>query len=74
LGGKLASIYDKQEQRELLFDNPVFQPANLAVLNAWFSGGIEWNGLIPGHTPFTCSSVFTPVTLCVKFGAAEIWL
>ena len=24
---------------------------------AWFSGGIEWNGLIPGHTPFTCAPV-----------------
>ncbi len=59
LGGRLASIYDKQEQRELLFDNPVLQPANLAALNAWFSGGIEWNGLIPGHTTFTCSPVFT---------------
>jgi len=58
-GGRLASIYDKQEKRELLFNNPVFQPANLAILNAWFSGGIEWNGLIPGHTPFTCSPVFT---------------
>ncbi|MCP4402361.1 MAG: DUF5107 domain-containing protein [bacterium] len=61
LGGRLASIYDKQGQRELLFDNPAFQPANLAVLNAWFSGGIEWNGLIPGHTPFTCSPVFAAI-------------
>jgi tetratricopeptide (TPR) repeat protein len=60
-GGRLASIYYKSEERELLFHNPVFQPANLAVLNAWFSGGIEWNGLIPGHTPFTCSPVFSAI-------------
>ena len=39
----------------------MFQPANLAALNAWFSGGIEWNGLIPGHTPFTCAPVFAGV-------------
>ena len=58
LGGRLASIWFKDEERELLFDNPVFQPANLAALNAWFSGGIEWNGLVPGHTPFTCSPIF----------------
>ena len=58
VGGRLASIVHKGEGRELLFDNPVFQPANLASLNAWFSGGIEWNGLIPGHSPFTCSPVF----------------
>ena len=60
-GGRLASIYYKAEERELLFHNPVFQPANLGVLNAWFSGGIEWNGLIPGHTPFTCGPVFSAV-------------
>ena len=57
-GGRLASIVNKADGRELLFRNPVFQPANLASLNAWFSGGIEWNGLIPGHSPFTCSPVF----------------
>lgn len=58
LGGRLASIFDKEQQRELLFCNPVFQPANLATLNAWFSGGIEWNAFVPGHTPFTCAPVF----------------
>ncbi|MEP7240581.1 MAG: DUF5107 domain-containing protein [Devosia sp.] len=47
--------------RDLVFRNPVFQPANLGSLNAWFSGGIEWNGLTPGHTPFTCAPVFAGV-------------
>ncbi|QBQ97580.1 DUF5107 domain-containing protein [Paraburkholderia pallida] len=61
LGGRLASLIDLSNGAELLFRNPVFQPANLAALNAWFSGGIEWNGLIPGHTPFTCAAVFCGV-------------
>jgi hypothetical protein len=61
LGGRLASLIDLGTGEELLFRNPVFQPANLGALNAWFSGGIEWNGLIPGHTPFTCSPVFCAV-------------
>jgi hypothetical protein len=61
LGGRLLSLVDLSSGRELLFRNPVFQPANLAALNAWFSGGIEWNGLIPGHSPFTCSPVFCGV-------------
>jgi Domain of unknown function (DUF5107) len=61
LGGRLASIYDKEQQRELLFCNPVFQPANLGILNAWFSGGIEWNAIIPGHTPFGCAPIFAGV-------------
>ncbi len=58
LGGRLISLYDKTRQRELLFDNPVFQPANLAIRNAWFSGGIEWNGPLYGHSLLTCSPVF----------------
>ena len=58
LGGRLLELKDLVANRDLVFRNPVFQPANLGSLNAWFSGGIEWNGLIPGHTPFTCASVF----------------
>ena len=58
LGGRMISLYDKRRGRELLFDNPVFQPANLAIRNAWFSGGVEWNGPLYGHSLLTCSSVF----------------
>ncbi|MBR1686583.1 MAG: DUF5107 domain-containing protein [Clostridia bacterium] len=57
LGGRLWSLIDKAKGRELLHVNPVFQPANLALRNAWFSGGVEWNCGIIGHTPFTCSDV-----------------
>lgn len=52
------SLYDKTDRRELLFDNPVFQSANLAIRNAWFSGGVEWNGPLYGHSLLTCSPVF----------------
>ncbi len=58
LGGRLWSLYSKTEGRELLFRNNVFQPANLALRNAWFSGGIEWNIGIIGHHPYTCSPLF----------------
>jgi len=61
LGGRLLELKDLATGRDLVFRNPVFQPANLAALNAWFSGGVEWNGLIPGHTPFTCAPVFAGV-------------
>ncbi|MEW7009821.1 DUF5107 domain-containing protein [Lentilitoribacter sp. EG35] len=60
LGGRLYSMVDLSTGRELLFRNPVFQPANLSLRNAWFSGGIEWNGgAAPGHTASTCETVFT---------------
>ncbi|MDR3373777.1 MAG: DUF5107 domain-containing protein [Ancalomicrobiaceae bacterium] len=57
-GGRVLSLTDISRQRDLVYRNPVFQPANLASLDAWFSGGIEWNGLIPGHSPFTTARVF----------------
>jgi len=57
-GGRLWSLFHKPTQRELLSVNPVFQPANLALRNAWFSGGVEWNIGTIGHTPTTCSSLF----------------
>jgi len=58
LGGRMISLYDKRGRRELLFDNPVLQFANLAIRNAWFSGGVEWNGPLYGHSLLTCSPVF----------------
>jgi tetratricopeptide (TPR) repeat protein len=58
LGGRLISLYYKPAQRELLFNNRVFQPANLALRDAWFAGGIEWNIGQYGHAFHTCSPVF----------------
>jgi tetratricopeptide (TPR) repeat protein len=58
VGGRLVSLFYKPENRELLHVNPVFQPANLAIRNAWFSGGIEWNIGQFGHTFTTCAPVF----------------
>ncbi len=57
-GGRLWSLVHKPSGRELLFTNPMFQPANLAMRNAWFSGGVEWNMGVISHTPFTCSPLF----------------
>jgi hypothetical protein len=57
LGGRLASLVHKQAGREILYRNPVFQPAALALRNAWFSGGIEWNTCQPGHYYLTCGPV-----------------
>ena len=58
LGGRLWSLIDKATNRELLYCNPVFQPGNLALRNAWFSGGVEFNVSIKGHNPLTCDPLF----------------
>jgi hypothetical protein len=57
-GGRLRSLKDLRNGRELLFANPAIQPGNLAIRNAWLSGGIEWNIGQVGHTFTTCSPVF----------------
>ena len=59
LGGRLWSLTDKTCGRNLLYTNDVIQFCNLAVRNAWFSGGVEWNIGVIGHTPFTTEQLFT---------------
>ena len=61
-GGKLWSLYDKKQNKELLFENSVVRPCNLAVRNAWLSGGIEWNCGFKGHHAYTCSLISTAQT------------
>lgn len=58
MGARLRRLYDKVTGKELLYVNPVFVPCNLALRNAWFSGGVEFNVGIKGHNPLTCSPVF----------------
>jgi tetratricopeptide (TPR) repeat protein len=61
-GGKLHSLIDKTENRNLLFSNTVIRPCHLAVRNAWMSGGVEWNCGYVGHHPFTCDLMHTAQT------------
>ena len=55
LGGRLWSLVDLVTGRELLYRNGAIQPANLALRNAWFAGGVEWNIATKGHAPHTAS-------------------
>lgn len=62
LGGRLWSLYDKKAGKDLLYANTVIRPCNLALRNAWISGGIEFNCGMVGHSPFTCDKVFMAKT------------
>ncbi|AEV29324.1 hypothetical protein SpiGrapes_1514 [Sphaerochaeta pleomorpha str. Grapes] len=66
LGGRLISLYDKTEQKELLFNTSTIQTANLANRDAWFAGGIEWNFGQYGHAFSSNSPVY-----CAKQVDAE---
>lgn len=58
LGGRLWSLYDKKMKRDLVYKNDSLIFANLALRNAWFAGGVEWNIGVRGHTYFTCDKMF----------------
>ncbi|MFF3842927.1 DUF5107 domain-containing protein [Streptomyces sp. NPDC001930] len=61
LGGRIHSLHHKPTGRELLYRNPVFQPAAFALNGAWFSGGVEWNIGATGHTTLSCSPLHAAV-------------
>ena len=58
LGGRLWALIDKTTGRNLLYTNDIIRFSNLAIRNAWFSGGVEWNIGMIGHTPFTASPLY----------------
>ncbi|WP_214322869.1 DUF5107 domain-containing protein [Nonomuraea sediminis] len=58
LGGRLWSLVDRVTGEDLLYRPDVLQPANLALRNAWFPGGVEWNLGATGHWPLTCAPLF----------------
>lgn len=57
-GGRLWQLIDKKTGRDLLYTNDVIRPRNLAIRNAWISGGVEWNIGAIGHSPFTCEKLY----------------
>jgi tetratricopeptide (TPR) repeat protein len=56
LGGHLYEIFDKTQNRDVLYTNPVIKYAMVAIRGAWVSGGIEWN-FPDGHTLTTVSPI-----------------
>ncbi|WP_425471259.1 DUF5107 domain-containing protein [Streptomyces roseicoloratus] len=61
LGGRVHSMVHKPTGRELLYRNPVLQPAAFALNGAWFSGGIEWNIGARGHGTLSCAPLHAAV-------------
>ncbi|ALE04999.1 hypothetical protein AL755_05015 [Arthrobacter sp. ERGS1:01] len=61
LGGRLWSLTDKASGKELLHTQDRIQFANLALRNAWFAGGIEYNIGTRGHSPTTCAPLHSAI-------------
>ncbi|GHU73523.1 hypothetical protein AGMMS49992_12370 [Clostridia bacterium] len=58
LGGRLWSLTDRTNGRDLLYNNPEFQPIDRSARNAWVPGGVEWNCGLAGHSAYTVSPLF----------------
>ena len=58
IGGRLTSLIHKKTGVELLEPVKHFQPANVALRNAWIAGGVEWNTAQLGHHYLTCAPMF----------------
>lgn len=61
-GGRLWELVDKTSGTQLLHSPGTIQFANLALRNAWFAGGIEWNIGTRGHSPTTCETLHAGLT------------
>ena len=57
LGGRLHSVLDKTEGKEMFHLNRVIKPGMIAMRGAWISGGVEWNSGPHGHTVTVLSPV-----------------
>jgi hypothetical protein len=73
LGGRLWSLRELMADRDLLFTNRRLQFANLALTNAWFAGGIEWNLGSTGHSVTTSRPVFAGSVPSNRGAALRIW-
>ena len=71
LGGRVYSVFDKVNGREVFYRNNVVKYAPIALRGAWISGGIEFN-FPDGHTVTTVSPVFRNIRVNPDGSAAIV--
>jgi len=57
IGGKIWSIFDKRQGKEMFYDNDVVKFREISLRGPWTSGGIEFNYGVIGHAPSTAHPV-----------------
>lgn len=57
-GARLWKLKNKKTGEDLVYANDVIRFRNLSLRNSWFSGGVEWNIGVIGHTAYTCSKLY----------------
>ncbi|MHA7271029.1 DUF5107 domain-containing protein [Arthrobacter sp. HLT1-20] len=61
LGGRLWELTDKATGKELLHTQDRIMFGNLALRNAWFAGGIEYNIGTRGHSPTSSAPLHSAI-------------
>jgi tetratricopeptide (TPR) repeat protein len=73
VGGRLWSLYDKVNNRDLILENTRFILCNLGIRNAWFAGGVEFNCGRRGHDEQTVSPRFAAIVETPDYPVLRIY-
>lgn len=73
IGGKIWSVMDKTNGKELFYDNDVVKFRDISLRGPWTSGGIEFNYGVVGHAP-SCSFPVDYMTKMNENGSASCFI
>jgi tetratricopeptide (TPR) repeat protein len=73
IGGKIWSVIDKTNGKELFYDNDVVKFRDISLRGPWTSGGIEFNYGVVGHAP-SCSFPVDYMTQVNDDGSASCFI
>lgn len=73
IGGKIWSVIDKSNGKELFYDNDVVKFRDISLRGPWTSGGIEFNYGVVGHSP-SCSFPVDYTTKTNDDGSASCFI
>lgn len=73
IGGKIWSVIDKTNGKELFYDNDVVKFRDISLRGPWTSGGIEFNYGVVGHAP-SCSFPVDYMTKVNDDGSASCFI
>ncbi|GAB3488550.1 DUF5107 domain-containing protein [Flexivirga lutea] len=73
LGGRVWSLRDLRDDRELVLVPARLRFAGFALTDAWFAGGIEWNLGSTGHATTTCRPMHAAVVDSPTGQGLRLW-
>lgn len=72
IGGRLFYALDKTDNYDIFYHQHVIKPADVGMLGAWISGGVEWN-VFHHHRATSMMPVDYKIEECLD-GSKTIWI